>query len=136
MGQKCRQGIEVATVSERFSMSSKRRRHESCASQQCTVKVIDVPAGTSEDLLLYYFENTRRSNGGPVSGIDMKPDLHMCLVTFEHPEGMFKLISLTVLKSNNAPPRSYKEKGLIEPLFPSNHYTIISLPGACSTRKI
>lgn len=75
---------------ELSSITPKRRRREACASQQCTVKVTGVPAGTSQDLLMYYFENPRRSNGGPVTGIDMKPDLQMCLVTFELPEGMFK----------------------------------------------
>lgn len=72
------------------SVTRKRRQREACASQQCTVKVTGVPAGTSQDLLMYYFENPRRSNGGKVIGIDMKPDLQMCLVTFELPEGMFE----------------------------------------------
>ena len=39
---------------------------------------------------MYYFENPKRSNGGKVIGIDMKPDLQMCLVTFELPGGMFE----------------------------------------------
>ena len=34
-----------------------------------------------------YFENQRRSNGGPVSSVVMKRDLQMCLVTFESPDG-------------------------------------------------
>ena len=98
MGHTSRHGMKVATNSERFSMTPKRRRRESSVSaQQCTVKVTEVPAGTSEEHLMYYFENTRRSKGGPVSSIDMKPDLQMCLVTFEHPEGIFEKASLGLL---------------------------------------
>lgn len=72
------------------SITRRRLPHETRASQKCTVKVTGVPADTSQDLLMNYFENPRRSNGGPVIGIDMKHDLEMCLITFKLPEGMFK----------------------------------------------
>ena len=34
-----------------------------------------------------YFENAKRSKGGPVSTVVMEPELQKCLVTFESAEG-------------------------------------------------
>lgn len=34
-----------------------------------------------------YFENMRRSKGGPVSAVVMQPEFQKCLVTFESAEG-------------------------------------------------
>ena len=89
MSRENRPGSKRPETFEFSGVTRKRRQSDTSASQQRTVKVTGVPAGTSQDLLMYYFENPRRSNGGTVVGIDMKPDLQMCLVTFELPEGMF-----------------------------------------------
>ena len=56
---------------------------------QCTVEVYGLPPGASEDLVTNYFENARRSKGGPVSAVVMEPEHQKCLVTFESPDGMF-----------------------------------------------
>ena len=88
MGHKRRQSGEESVPSPALNTTtSKRRRSESSPSSQCTVKVTGLQANTSEDLLMNYFENQRRSNGGPVSSVVMKRDLQMCLVTFESPDG-------------------------------------------------
>ena len=55
--------------------------------EQCTVEVFGLPPGASEDLVLNYFENAKRSKGGPVSTVVINPDSQKCLVTFESAEG-------------------------------------------------
>lgn len=55
--------------------------------EQCTVEVYGLPDGASEDLVVNYFENARRSKGGPVSCVVMQTDFQKCLVTFESAEG-------------------------------------------------
>ena len=55
--------------------------------QQCTVEVFGLPPGASEDLVMNYFENAKRSKGGPVSSVVINPDSQKCLVTFESAEG-------------------------------------------------
>ena len=90
MGQKRRQSAEELAPSQPLTTTSpKRRRSVSPLTPQCTVKVTGLQADSSEDLLTNYFENHRRSNGGPVSCVVMKPDLQMSLVTFESPDGRF-----------------------------------------------
>ena len=54
---------------------------------QCAVKVTGISRGTSQDLLLNYFENSRRSHGGPVADLVFKPSLNMAFVTFESAAG-------------------------------------------------
>ena len=49
--------------------------------------VIGLPPGASEDLVINYFENAKRSKGGPVSTVVINPDSQKCLVTFESAEG-------------------------------------------------
>ena len=51
------------------------------------MEVIGLPPGASEDLVINYFENARRSKGGPVSAVDINLDSQKCLVTFESAEG-------------------------------------------------
>ena len=53
---------------------------------QCIIEVTGLPDGVSEDMLTNYFENARRSKGGPVSSVVMTPELRKCLVTFESPD--------------------------------------------------
>ena len=55
--------------------------------EQCTVEVIGLPPGASEDLVINYFENAKRSKGDPVSTVVINPDSQKCLVTFESAEG-------------------------------------------------
>lgn len=55
--------------------------------KQCTVEVFGLPPGASEDLVMNYFENAKRSKGGPVSTVVINPDSQKCLVTFESAEG-------------------------------------------------
>ena len=59
------------------------------SNQQCTIEVAGLPDGATEDLVLNYFENTKRSKGGPVTNIVMNPELQTCQVTFESPDGTF-----------------------------------------------
>ena len=40
-----------------------------------------------------YFENAKRSKGGPVSSVVLQPEVQKCLVTFESAEG--KSVDLT-----------------------------------------
>ena len=60
---------------------------------QRTVEVFGLPPGASEDLVMNYFENVKRSKGGPVSTMVINPDSQKCLVTFESAEG--KAVDLT-----------------------------------------
>ena len=61
-----------------------------CASsrpEQCTVEVFGLPPDASEELVINYFENAKRSKGGPVSTVVINPVCQKCLVTFESAEG-------------------------------------------------
>ena len=64
---------------------------------QCAVKVTGISRGTSQDLLLNYLENSRRSHGGPVADLVFKPSLNMAFVTFESAAGERGLDTLLVL---------------------------------------
>ena len=64
---------------------------------QCAVKVTGISGRASEDLLLNYFENSRRSHGGPVADLVFKPSLNMAFVTFESAAGETRLDALLVL---------------------------------------
>jgi len=55
--------------------------------KQCTVEVFGLPDGASEDMIVNYFENCRRSKGGPLSSVVMQLEFQKCLVTFESAEG-------------------------------------------------
>ena len=57
------------------------------SSQQCRIQVEGLPNKATDDLVRNYFENKRRSNGGPVSQVAMNPDSRTCQVTFECPDG-------------------------------------------------
>ena len=87
MGHKRRQSGEESVPSPALNTTtSKQRRSESFPSSQCTVKVTGLQANTSEDLLMNYFENQRRSNGGPVSSVVMKRDLRFrCALSLSNP---------------------------------------------------
>ena len=59
------------------------------SSPQCTVQVVGLPDCVTEDLVINYFENRKKSKGGPVSRVVISPDLQTCKVTFESPDGRF-----------------------------------------------
>lgn len=66
----------------------RRRRSElSPAVRQSTVLVTGLTTDLSEDDLTDYFENVRRSKGGPVSKVDINRERQTCFVTFESPDG-------------------------------------------------
>ncbi|XP_078364642.1 protein mono-ADP-ribosyltransferase PARP14-like isoform X2 [Oculina patagonica] len=65
---------------------------ESSPPVQCKVEVHGLPPGASEDLVTNYFENTKRSKGGPVSAVVMEPELQKCLVTFESPHDAIRTV--------------------------------------------
>ena len=56
-------------------------------SPQCTILVAGLPDGATEDLVINYFENRKRSMGGPVSNVEISPELQTCKVTFESSDG-------------------------------------------------
>ena len=64
---------------------------------QCAVKVTGISRGTSQELLLNYLENSRRSHGGPVADLVFKPSLNMAFVTFESAAGERRMDALLVL---------------------------------------
>lgn len=84
---------------EAWPMQELTTQREGCPPSQCTVKVTGLSEDISEDLLIMYFENTKRSKGGPVNSIDIDRDLRECLITFESPEGMFKALKQKMKKS-------------------------------------
>ena len=69
------------------------RKSETTPPQQCTVKVTGLLADTSEDLLRNYFENKRRSRGGPVSSVDVDRERQECFITFESSNGNYNIAS-------------------------------------------
>ena len=57
---------------------------------------MDLPADATKDVLTNYFENARRSKGGPVTRVDINPELQTCLITFENPDGRLMIDQLTL----------------------------------------
>lgn len=84
-----RSSTEASASSQSHDSATPKRyqRELSPSGQQCTVLVTGVPTDASEELLTDYFENTRRSKGGPVSKVDINRERQTCLVTFESPDG-------------------------------------------------
>lgn len=52
-----------------------------------TVSVRGVPRTSSTETLTYYFENKRRSKGGPVEGVTQSLEEDVFFVKFDNPEG-------------------------------------------------
>ena len=80
--------LKNLSASQQFEREQQGHPNEPPVLKHSTVQVKGVLPDTSRDFLVFYFENTRRSKGGPVSSIDMKPDLQICLITFKNSEGM------------------------------------------------
>lgn len=53
-----------------------------------TLEVLDLPPGVDEELLTLYFENKRRSGGGPLVSVEKKGDAR--ILVFEEAEGKWK----------------------------------------------
>ena len=51
------------------------------------IKVTNIPPNTSQDALEFFFENRRRSGGGPIEELEYDPDTKSAVITFEDPEG-------------------------------------------------
>ena len=52
-----------------------------------TIKVSGLAAKTTEDSILNYFENKRRSGGGEVESVDLRSDTGVAVVTFKDASG-------------------------------------------------
>ena len=74
------------------------REETSCCDSRI-VEVTGLAAITTEDAICNYFENTRRSGGGEVESVEMKPESNMAVVTFKEAQGMvvikWSIISLS-----------------------------------------
>ncbi len=53
--------------------------------EERTVEVLSLPPGVDEELLFLYFENKRRSGGGPLVSVERKGD--GAILVFEEAEG-------------------------------------------------
>lgn len=53
--------------------------------EERTVEVLQLPDGVDEELLCLYFENKRRSGGGPLESVDRKGD--SVILVFEDAQG-------------------------------------------------
>ena len=53
----------------------------------CSVEVSGLGPKTSEETIVMYFENKRRSDGGPVADIQFEEGSGTAIVTFEEAEG-------------------------------------------------
>lgn len=51
------------------------------------IKITGVAAKTTEDSISNYFENERRSGGGEVEAVDLRPEENVAFVTFKDVDG-------------------------------------------------
>ena len=91
----------TAAIKRQKTKEFRSSENEHDVTEHCTVKVTGLPDGVSKDSILNYFENVRRSHGGPVSNVNMKPEIQMCLVTFESSDG--KLLWMVAFTSRAIP---------------------------------
>ena len=61
------------------------------------IVVTNLPEDTTNDSVEMYFENARRSNGGPVHNIELHIEDGYCLVFFKDTKGMSNVIMLTLM---------------------------------------
>ncbi|XP_063435913.1 uncharacterized protein LOC134716831 [Mytilus trossulus] len=47
------------------------------------IKVSNIPSGSSEDSIRFFFENKRKSGGGDINDLDYDEDSHTAIITFE-----------------------------------------------------
>ena len=69
-------------------------KEETSSCNSRIVEVTGLASVTTEDAICNYFENTRRSGGGEVESVEMKPELNMAIVTFKEAEGRVILFVL------------------------------------------
>lgn len=51
------------------------------------IKVSNIPTGSSEDAIRFFFENKRKSGGGDINDLDYDEDSHTAIITFEEGGG-------------------------------------------------
>ena len=83
-------GASLKVVLGKSERNVIRKETSSCDSR--IVEVTGLAAVTSEDAICNYFENTRRSGGGEVESVEMKPELNMAIVTFKEAHGTVILL--------------------------------------------
>lgn len=59
-----------------------------------------LPPGATEDLVINYFENEKKSKGGPVIDVILSPEHQTCKVTFESPHGRLIQYGLNITINN------------------------------------
>ena len=63
------------------------QRDETSDDITCTVAVSGGDAAMDEEMMEIYFENRRKSDGGPITKIEVLQEAGMTLVTFQDAEG-------------------------------------------------
>ena len=91
-------GASLKVVLGKSEHSVIKEETSSCDSR--IVEVTGLAAVTTEDAICNYFENTRRSGGGEVESVEMKPELNMAIVTFEEAQGS-EIMSKSISKGNS-----------------------------------
>lgn len=67
--------------------TSKFHRDNSSSYEQCTVILPDLPPEVDEETLTLYFENVKRSRGGPVSNVKIDHERRTGFITFKSRAG-------------------------------------------------
>ena len=79
--QRDKHTLNGATLDVRIEVS------ENTGDGEKTIKVSGLAAKTTEDSILNYFENKRRSGGGEVESVDLRSDTGVAVVTFKDASG-------------------------------------------------
>lgn len=69
--------LNDVTLDVSFEMRGRRYKNSK------TIEVAGLPASTTKDSILNYFENKRRSGGGEVETVDLKLEASVAFVTFK-----------------------------------------------------
>lgn len=93
-----RQKVQTALTKKQFKQ---RKLTVDSIPVSCTVLVNGLPVNqhVSEDTLTNYFENTKRSGGGDVWGVEMFINEQYALVTFDKPDGGIMIFVCIVIVS-------------------------------------
>ena len=75
-------------------------KEETSSCDSRIVEVTGLASVTTEDAICNYFENTRRSGGGEVESVEMKPESNMAIVTFKEAQGRVILLCSILTPSN------------------------------------
>ncbi|CAC5404075.1 unnamed protein product [Mytilus coruscus] len=57
------------------------------------IKVSNIPPGSSEDSIRFFFENNRKSGGGDIEDLDYDKDSHSVIITFEEEDVAERVLS-------------------------------------------